>query len=113
MLQIDVIPKANRVQNDAVRESKIEGDVCKHAKKIGGFYQRKYVTPGHTSSPDRIFIEHKNGVMRRVFFIEFKAPSKKPTPAQAEEHDLMRSCGIPVYVCDSIEHGKAILEGLC
>lgn len=110
---IEIIPEEDRVERDAVRESYVEGKVNDYAKKIGGFYQRKYVTPGHDSSPDRIYIERRNGKIVRIFFIEFKAPGKDATDAQKEEHELMRSYGIDVYVCDNIEQGKAILAGLC
>lgn len=114
MLPITLVPKEQqpKKEDDKKRESYIETKAWEYAEKIGGFYQRKFVSPGHNAVPDRIFIEHRNGRIVRLFFIEFKATGKKATEAQLEEHAEMRACGITVYVCDNLEYAKCIMAGL-
>ena len=87
-----------------MRESKIEEAVCKYAKEQGCLVY-KFTSPGRRSVPDRIFI-HKG----HVFFVEFKAPGKKPTKGQEREMERLREQGIKVYVCDDIEGGKFLIR---
>jgi len=54
--------------------------------------------------PDRIFIKDGN-----VMFVEFKAPSKKPTPLQAHIILEMKSYGANVWVVDNMETMRLIL----
>jgi hypothetical protein len=93
-----------RERKETNRESKIENAVCGYADRKG-MWVRKFVSPGRRSAPDRIF-----GFHGRVFWIEFKAPGKKPTPLQAAEHEKMRKHGLTVYVCDSITSGKKVID---
>ncbi|MCF1458341.1 MAG: VRR-NUC domain-containing protein [Shewanella sp.] len=44
-----------------------------------------------------------------IFFIEFKAPGKKPSRAQAAMFQKMRSFGANVYIIDNIEQGKELI----
>lgn len=113
-LPIQLVPKElqPKKENEKKRESYIEKKSWEYAEKIGGFYQRKFFSPGHAAVPDRIFIEHRDGEIVRLFFIEFKATGKTATEAQKEEHEEMRACGITVYVCDNVEYAKCILAGL-
>lgn len=85
-------------------EKTIEAAVCRYAKSKG-WKERKFVTPGHRSAPDRIF--WRKG---RVFWIEFKAKGKKPTPAQQREIAGMQADGLTVYVCDDVVRGKEIVD---
>jgi hypothetical protein len=85
-------------------ESAIENKVCDLAKKAG-WLSFKFVSPAQRGVPDRIFI--KTG---RVVFIEFKAPSKKPTPLQDHIMRKMVDAGCEVWVCDSIEEGSNALS---
>jgi len=87
-----------------MRESTIETKVCNYAKSLG-WTVYKFVSPGNRSVPDRIFM--KGG---KVFFIEFKAPGKKPTKLQNKTINDMIDNGFKVYVCDNIEYGKATVE---
>lgn len=87
-----------------MRESTIETKVCDHAKKLG-WTVYKFVSPGNKSVPDRIFM--KDG---KVFFIEFKAPGKKPTKLQVKTISDMELNGFKVYVCDNVNYGKLFIN---
>jgi hypothetical protein len=78
-------------------ERDIEGWSANQWKALGpGYYCRKFKSPQHRSSPDRIFA--KDG---RAFFVEFKRTGESPTDLQLEEHAKLRAAGMTVYVCDS------------
>lgn len=87
-----------------MRESVIEKAVCTYAtsKSMLSF---KFVSPSNRGVPDRLYIH--NG---EVFFIEFKAPNKKLTPLQNSVIGNMVHHGVNVYVCDSVESGKLIID---
>jgi len=70
-------------------ESNLEKRVCTQARKLG-IYTRKFTSPGNVAVPDRIFIYQK-----RVLFIEFKAPGKKPTEMQQSEIEQLMMQGVP------------------
>lgn len=78
-------------------ESTIEQAAVRKAKDLG-ILTRKFVSPGHVGVPDRLFMH--NGV---VFFVEFKAPGKKPTPMQFRELQLIKGQGCLATWVDSIE----------
>lgn len=86
-----------------MRERDIEERVCRYARE-NGWWVRKFTSPGRRSAPDRIFAREG-----KVIFIEFKAPGKKPTPLQEQEHRRMRAAGLTVYVIDDVETGKVAL----
>ena len=86
-------------------EKKIEDKVCQYALRKG-IQHRKYVTPSHRSSPDRIFFPGQS----RTFFIEFKQKGKKATTKQLREHRRLQDLGFVVYVCDNVEQGKRIID---
>jgi hypothetical protein len=90
------------------RESSVEGRACTYADKLG-YWHRKFRSPGRRSAPDRVF-KHEHGIS---FYIEFKARGEVPTVLQAEEHAQMRAVGLIVYVCDSFDDAKAILDRHC
>jgi hypothetical protein len=48
-----------------------------------------------------------------IFFIEFKAEGKSPTPAQEREHTRLRQQNVQVYVVDNIDQGKDIINSMC
>jgi len=87
-----------------LRESAIEGFVCRTAKEAG-WLVFKFVSPSNSGVPDRIFI--KDG---RVVFIEFKAPGKKPTKLQERIIGKIRNAGVEVYVCDNVEDARNALQ---
>lgn len=55
--------------------------------------------------PDRLCILPH----RPMFFIEFKAPGKKPSKLQLAVHKILLKLGQAVYVCDNYEAFKVIL----
>ena len=88
-----------------VKEKDVEKAVCDYARKAG-FLVYKFTSPNRMSVPDRIFI-NPDGL---VFFIEFKAPGKKPTDKQLREMHRLGQQGCHVYVCDDIEQGKKLVN---
>ena len=85
-------------------EKQIETKVCSYAKSLD-FLALKFTSPQRAAVPDRLFIH--NGLF---FFIEFKAPGNMPTPAQIREHIRIRDAGGYVFVVDSIDKGRYILD---
>lgn len=85
-------------------ESVIEKRVCQYATQ-SGILSYKFTSPSNRAVCDRIFI--RKGA---VFFIEFKAKGKKPTALQSRHHEQLRSYGISVYVVDSVEQGKKVID---
>lgn len=100
----DAAAKAKRAKKP-VLEKEVEGPVKDYAR-AKGLYVRKFQSENNRSVPDDIFGTPK-GV---VFFIEFKRPGKKPTPAQADEHELMRKKNLKVHVIDNVQEGKALID---
>lgn len=46
-----------------------------------------------------------------VYMIELKAPGKYLSQAQAEFHARLKTCGVPVIVCRSLDEIEAVLMG--
>jgi len=88
-----------------VLEKQIEGKVCDYAKSKG-LLAYKFTSPARAAVPDRMFITQDG----RVFFCEFKAPGKKPTDAQAREHTRLRQHKVNVFVIDSVDEGKVMID---
>jgi len=89
-------------------EKEIEAAVGRYARDRG-FLNYKFTSPNRSFVPDRIFIA-KGG---KMLFVEFKAPGKKPTVMQAREHDRLREQGCRIYVIDSVDDGKAMIDENC
>lgn len=89
-----------------MRESKIEVEVCDHAKSLGWLCY-KWVSPSNRSVPDRIFF--KNG---KTIVVEFKAEGKKPTKLQQKTINKLRDQYILTHVIDDISEGKALFNNL-
>jgi hypothetical protein len=101
----DLVAQRNaKRQSNTMLEKDIENDVCRYARQLG-VYVRKFSSPGYRAVPDRMFL-YKGS----TWFIEFKAPGKKPTPAQLSEHQKIQECGGTVFVCDNIEQGRFIVN---
>jgi hypothetical protein len=66
-----------------------------------GWWCKKFVSPANRSVMDYII-----GKDCWVELVEFKAPGKKLTPAQAEEHEAARACGMRPVVFDNVEKFK-------
>ena len=87
-----------------MRESKIEKAVSDYAK-ARGWVNFKFSSPGQRAVPDRIFMKYGF-----TFFIEFKATGKHPTKLQRAMITRFIDYGFDVYVVDSIEYGKRIID---
>jgi len=88
-----------------LNEADIEKAVVSYAKRRS-YVVDKFTSPAKRSVPDRLFIA-PNGI---IFFIEFKAPGKKPTRKQEEDHAKRRTNRALVYVIDNIEEGKKLID---
>lgn len=71
---------------------------CVRWMRARGYWARKFSSPQNNAVPDYIF--GRDGF---TLFVEFKAPGKKPTELQEDEHKLMRAAGLGVHVMDDIE----------
>lgn len=87
----------------------LEKDVEKAVKRYAeskGWLTRKWTSPNHAFVPDQIFINP----VGRVIFVEFKRPGGVCTPGQLREHQKLRDQGCSVFVIDSVELGKAMVD---
>ena len=89
----------------ALSERAIEKAVCLHATRQD-FAPYKFTSPGRRSVPDRVFFGREGS----MFFIEFKRKGAKPTVLQLREHEKLKARGFRVYVCDSVDDGKLIID---
>ena len=71
-----------------------------------GVWCEKYTNPFKTGYPDRICIE-KTG---KVSWVEVKTPGEKLRPLQEERKRELEGYGCPVYVVDSEETLRSVLE---
>lgn len=90
----------------APREREIEAALTRAVEAAGGI-SRKWVSPGHPHVPDRIVV-----LGARVWFVEVKAPGKKPTAAQLREHERLASAGATVWVVDGLDGVQHLVECL-
>ena len=87
-------------------EMDVERAVCHYATE-NGWLVRKIVYPGRRGAPDRHF--YKGG---RLLIIEFKRPvGGRVSGNQKREHERLAAAGFPVHLVNTIEHGKALLDG--
>jgi len=86
-------------------ERDIEKKVCDYAKDRG-ILTYKFTSPSRAAVPDRLFI----GPTGHMWFVEFKQEGKKPTPAQEREHRRLREKMVEVWVIDSAESGKLMID---
>jgi len=78
---------------------------CVEWARKNGWWARKFSSPANRSVPDYLFSKRGCGKLA----VEFKAPGKQPTEAQAEEISEMTQAGWRVYVIDDIDRFKSIL----
>lgn len=81
-----------------MRESKIEKYLKKRVKETGGD-SRKYVSPGRIGVADQLVL-YRYPVF---YFVEVKAPGKKPRSSQLREAERMQRLGYTYVVVDSLE----------
>lgn len=98
MLELDNVERK-------VLEKTIENAVCRYAAKYG-IVAEKFTSPGKRSVPDRLMLVPGG----KVFFIEFKAPGKKPTELQLSDHKKRRAMGFTVLVIDDVKKGKRMID---
>ena len=87
-----------------MRESEVEDYLVKCVKKLRGEV-RKVKWIGRRGAPDRFVM-----VCGLNFFVELKAPGKKPNEQQRREIDSLKSRHVDVYVVDGIEAVDALLR---
>ena len=85
-------------------EKDIEKYLCDQIKKVGGTCE-KFTSPNKRFVPDRLITLP----FQPIFFVECKAPKKKPTEAQERDHQRRRDMGVHVYVIDSKESVDTLL----
>lgn len=89
-----------------MKESKVENALKKRIKKQGGI-PYKFTSPGKRGVPDELILmpipeEYRAIVNKYVYFVECKAPGKKPRAEQLKVHKEIRKLGYRVEVVDSI-----------
>lgn len=94
----------------ALLEKDIENAVCKYAVQRYGMAAEKFTSPARRSVPDRLFSVQCGDGVGRCFFVEFKRPGQKATPKQAADHFRRRQMGFHVFVVDSIEYGRELID---
>lgn len=88
------------------RDVRTEKDIENYLKRKTKGLCFKFTSPGTIGVPDRIIVM-KTG----IFFVEVKAPGKKPRPSQILMHKKIKATGQPVWVVDSYESvDKALAE---
>jgi len=78
-------------------EKTVENELVKQVKEIGGICW-KFTVPSTSGVPDRIILYHG-----KAYFVETKAPGKKPRPLQRKIHRMMAEQGFPVTIIDKPE----------
>lgn len=86
-------------------EKDIEKYLVEQVEAAGGMAE-KFTSPNRRSVPDRLCLFPGGG----VFFVECKAPGKKPTSAQLRDHKRRRELGFTVSVVDSKDGVDLFIE---
>ena len=86
-------------------ESDIEKKLRDYAK-ARGVLTRKFTSPGTFGVPDRLFI-FPNGF---TVYVELKRLGELPTPNQWRQIKEFREARAHVYVVDSLEEGKRMID---
>lgn len=89
-----------------MRESRVEHELKKKVERLGGLYL-KFSSPGTNGVPDRIVL-----LKGQMYFVELKAPGKKPRKLQSFIHDEIRSQGFEVHIIDNLEDAAEFIEGI-
>ena len=109
-----ILDEVSTFKPKPIRESQIEKYLVEQVKAKGGMC-RKVKFINHNGAPDRVlfFPPYTDGVYARTipaFWVELKAPGKKPTTQQLREHERMRGMGQQVEVIDSFEGVDRLLQ---
>ena len=90
----------------SIRESDVERYLVKRVEHHKGTAE-KFTSPQRSNVPDRIVCWPEDWSYdcepcpASACFVECKAPGKKPTTAQARDHERRRAMGFRVYVVDT------------
>jgi len=99
MNQFDKLPEKRILEKDVesylVRKCRAEGWMCE-----------KFTSPNRRAVPDRMV----STSLRQVFFVECKAPGKKPTDAQKRDHERRGNLGHVVTIVDSKESADKFIS---
>lgn len=88
-----------------LNEKTIENYLKKEVEKHGGLCL-KFISASMRGLPDRIVL-FSGG---RILFVELKVPGKKPRAEQLRLHERLKKLGVKVYVIDSKEKVKGLIE---
>lgn len=88
-----------------MNEKTIENYLKKEVEKHGGLCL-KFISASMRGLPDRIVL-FSGG---RIVFAELKAPGKKPRPEQFRIQEKFRALGAKIYVIDSKEKVREMIE---
>ena len=84
-----------------------EKDIENYLKKKSPGLCLKFMSPGTVGVPDRIIV-----MPTGIFFVEVKAPGKKPRANQIAMHKKISKAGQPVWVVDSYESVDQALKDM-
>lgn len=90
-----------------ILEKDVEGDNRVYCNKLNVLFE-KYQSVQKRSVPDRL-LTFPNGLM---VFIEYKRPGKRATVKQFIDHQQRRERGVLVYVIDTKESGRRLIDRL-
>ena len=90
---------------DQMKEKELEQMLVAAVKNCDGICP-KLVSPGYDGMPDRMALLPKG----HIGFVEVKTPGEKPRPLQKARHKMLRKLGFKVYVLDSPEKIKEIID---
>lgn len=90
-----------------MREKVVEQRLIRAVSQSGGL-ALKFVSPNLNGVPDRLLL-FPGG---RIAFAEVKAPGEKPRPLQVHRIARLRELGFRVYVVDSEEGIREMMEDI-
>ena len=90
-----------------MREKVIERKLIQVVRQCGGL-ALKFVSPGFNGVPDRLLLFTEG----KAAFCEVKAPGQKPRPLQLHRMEQLRKMGFKVFVVDSTEGIREMLESI-
>lgn len=91
-----------------MQEVNVEKYLIKYVKSKGGLCL-KFLSASMRGVPDRIVLLPQG----KIFFVELKAKGKKPRPEQLRVHRLFNSLGAKVFVADSKESVRSVVDEVC
>lgn len=85
-------------------ESKIES-ACVNWARANDWLSYKFVSPGNSGVPDRMFL--RNG---KTVFVEFKQPGGKTSTLQKRQIAILESHDFRVFIISSLEGFKIAFQ---